>query len=219
MADKDASQQEIIIPGIDTVTGIARTGGTIAAYLQVLSMFNKDIKERLQLLRFFLFEISMAENTFPKKHLPSFITQLTALEGASVSLGAAETSTTAARLKEAGKAGDLSFICDNLSGFIDHLTKLQEHIHAALALKSGASAQESIDVGDPETASDAILLLFKKLAEALKAQDALEIERTLKELDNKPLDSKTSEAFEKISDQVLMTEFGSAIKSIDELLG
>jgi hypothetical protein len=40
----------------------------------------------------------------------------------------------------------------------------------------------------------------------------------LRELDQKPCDEKTKKALEQISDHVLMTEFDSALKIVEELV-
>lgn len=204
----------IAIPGVDTAKGIAMTGGTIRSYRQVLSMFCKDSKERLQLLRFYLFG-SMGEDKFPEKHLAAFTTHVHAIKSASASLGAVEMSAEANRLEEAGKAKELSFIWENLSGFIEHLTKLETDIRAVLELlaeKTGSA---------PDSGEGGVLLdifLLNELIEALKSQNVETIERILGELNQKVMDQNAQKSMEQISDQILMTEFDSAVKTIEKLI-
>ena len=62
------------------------------------------------------------------------------------------------------------------------------------------------------------LSLFTDLKAALQSQKADEIDRLLDELNNKALDAKTKEALEEISDEVLMTEFGGALKIVDQIV-
>ena len=205
------------ISGVDVQRGIAMTGGTTATYRKVLSMFCKDVKERLQLLKFILFE-SISKNKIPEKHLPSLITQVHALKSASASLGAAEISVEAGRLENAGKTVDLNYIWENLNGFIEHLSELIENINIALELLSKETGEES---GSAEPPKDGFLLylpLFQELALAIKSQKIQDIDRYLNELNEKQLDSKTREILEQISDQVLMVEFEGAVKSIDTLI-
>jgi len=95
------------INGIDTVKGIAMTGGTVEGYRQVLSMFRKDAEERIQKFRFFLYE-SSGSGKFPEKHLVSFVTQIHALKSASATIGAAETSDRADKLEGAAKNKELT---------------------------------------------------------------------------------------------------------------
>jgi HPt (histidine-containing phosphotransfer) domain-containing protein len=221
------------IQGIDTVKGIAMTGGTAEGYRQVLSMFRKDGEERIQKFRFFLYE-SMNNGKFPEKHLASFITQIHALKSASAAIGAAETSDRADRLEGAAKNAELTFIQDNLPDFVEHLAGLLKNIRSVLDLgqeksaaksggqgflgqifsKIGADKPQSVKVNPSE-----YLSLFTKLAEALKIKNVTDADRILDELNKMPFDPKTKETLDHISDQILMTEFESAIKTIKELIG
>jgi len=221
------------ISGIDTVKGIAMTGSTVEGYRQVLSMFRKDAEERVQKFRFFLYE-SMDSGKFPEKHLASFITQIHALKSVSATIGAMGISDKAARLEAAGGKKELSFIQDNLPDFIEHLTVLIKDIRAALEGKPGKSAAKSGRQGfisqvfarkkadNPQSAKGGppgYISLFGKLAEALRSQNVTDTDRILEELSKLPLEAKVKEVLEQISDQVLMTEFESAIKTINGFIG
>jgi len=220
------------IDGIDTVKGIAMTGGTAEGYRQVLSMFRKDAEERTQKFRFFLYE-SMSSGRFPEKHLASFITQIQALKSASATIGATETSEKAARLEAAGRNRELAFIQDNLPDFVEHLTVLIKNIRTALqakpdknAAKSGAQgflsrvfAGEKDDNPQPAKGPPPEYLpLFDKLTEALGSQNVIEIDRILEELNKMPLEAAVKEILEQISDQILMTEFESAKITIKDYI-
>ena len=111
------------IHGVDTVKGIALTGGTLEIYKQVLSMFCKDVDERLQ---FFMKEITTDT-------LPDFITHVHSIKSASASIGAAEVSSLAAGLEAIGKAGDAAFIRESLPDFTKQLEDLKKNILSALA--------------------------------------------------------------------------------------
>jgi len=213
------------INGIDTVKGIVMTGGTAEGYRQVLSMFRKDAEERAQKFRFFLYE-SMGSGKFPEKHLASFITQIHALKSALATIGAAETSDKAAMLEAAGRNRELSFIQDNLPDFVEHLTVLTKSVRDALEDKSTKSGghgfiSQVFARKKPDSSQSAkgappeYLLLLDKLAEALKLQNVTDTDRILEELNKLPLEVKVKEILEQISDQVLMTEFESAIKTIN----
>jgi len=187
------------ISGIDTAKGIAMTGGTEAGYRTVLSLFRADAEERLALLQ-----------TVPNADkLPEFVTQVHALKSASASIGAAQVSARAAELEAAGKAGDLLFIQKNLGNFAESLAELAKNIRAAL-LETTAPETD----GKTETAAP----LLRDLEDALVSQKASsDILRILDELNEKPLDQKTKEALEKISFQVLMSEFDNAIQTLKEI--
>jgi signal transduction histidine kinase/CheY-like chemotaxis protein len=204
-----------IIPGIDTVKGIAMTGGTAAAYTKVLSLFCKDVEERLPFLQ-----------KAPEENLPAFITQVHALKSASASIGAQKISSLAAGLEVIGKSGDAAFIRESLPDFIEQLTALVKNIRDTLETgktehqdnpqdSNTAAPQSSVPKA---TLSPPLSLLFKELADALKYQKISEIKRILNTLDQQTQDSGLREILEHISDQVLMTEFDSAVKIVEELI-
>jgi signal transduction histidine kinase/CheY-like chemotaxis protein/HPt (histidine-containing phosphotransfer) domain-containing protein len=112
------------IPGVNTAKGIALTGGTAAAYRKVLTLFCKDIEDRLPLL----------QKTLEEDTLPAFVIHIHALKSASASIGAQEISSHAAGLEAIGKAGDAAFIRESLPDFVKQLTELVKNIRAATGL-------------------------------------------------------------------------------------
>jgi len=98
-------------------------GGKSNTYKKVLSMFCKDIDERLPQL-----QIMPQEDT-----LPAFIIQVHSLKSVSASIGAQEVSSSAAGLEAAGKAADMVFIREHLPDFTVQLAELEENIRAALS--------------------------------------------------------------------------------------
>jgi len=187
------------ISRVNTAEGITRTGGTVAGYLQVLTLFCKDAEDRLPLLKAAP-EIS---------GLSAFTTQVHALKSASGSIGAKEFSAQAQKLEEAGKAGDIAFIANNLGGFTEQLTELVEEIKAwKKSVEKPESAAEVIDAQP----------LLRELASALQTQKADEVDTILNELSKMQLDAKTKAALEQISDKVLMAEFGAALEIIRSLV-
>jgi signal transduction histidine kinase/CheY-like chemotaxis protein/HPt (histidine-containing phosphotransfer) domain-containing protein len=196
------------IPGVDTEKGVAKTGGTAAAYMGVLSLFCRDAQDRLPLLQ-----------KAPEADTMSvFITQVHALKSALASLGAEKISEEAAELETAGKTADTAFIREHLPVFAQRLTELVKNIRDAL------------EQGKPEyqyvphsPLSKAILSppyspLLKELVDALKSQKIPEIKRILNTLDQQTQDSRLKEILEQISNQVFMAEFDGALKIIDEAL-
>jgi len=151
-----------------------------------------------------------------KDTLPAFITNVHALKSASASLGAADFSAEAARLEAAGKTEDMAFIREHLPVFTQHLVELVKNIRAVLT-PSGGEKDIAADT-NLKTDISAFILIFRELAEALKSKNASEIDRILEELNNKPLDAQTRETLEKISDEVLMTEFDNALNIINSII-
>ncbi|MDR2787341.1 MAG: response regulator [Candidatus Accumulibacter sp.] len=203
---KNPDSTGLEIPGLDARQGLAMTGGTLDAYKKVLSMFRRDAQKRLPLLQ---------EPPEPEA-LPLFTSQVHALKSASASIGAAGVSAEAARLEAAGRDGNLAAIRESLPDFAVHLAELAEGIRAALAEAEDEAAEagteaESAASPSPETGRDPLL---RELADALKGEQAGAIDRLLKELHQKPLDTKTREALERVADQVLIAEFDAALEIV-----
>ena len=187
-----------VITGVDLIKGIAMTGGTEEGYRHVLSIFRKDVEDRLPLLQ------KMPDN------IPLFVTQLHALKSALASIGAREVSAMAAELEAAGIKQDMAFIEKQMPVFTRYLTGLAEEIRAW-----ESPLEES---GAGELGTEAMQTVLSELAEALKSQDALKIENIFDELNQEPLKAKDKGVLEKISDYVLMTELEKALKIVEELL-
>jgi two-component system, sensor histidine kinase and response regulator len=205
---KERGEEHVIwikIHGVDTAKGISLTGGTLDAYLQVLALFLKDVKDRLPLF----------QEVPDDKNMPMFITNVHALKSASASLGAMDVSTIAAELEAAGKAADIAFISKQLPIFERQLSELAFNIETVMKTKTSESQDVPHDAAPLPTA---YYLLFNELANAIKAKKSADIDRLLEELNRNPMDAKTKETLNKISDEILMTEFDNALKIIEELL-
>jgi phosphoenolpyruvate-protein kinase (PTS system EI component) len=106
----------------------------------------------------------------------------------------------------------MDFIRDNLDKFMEMLYKLIEGINDVLVLNKSDSEQAA------SSNSGSILSLLQKLELALRSQRAQDIEHILEEISHQSLNAKTKEAIEKISDDVLMTEFDHAVEIIKKLV-
>jgi HPt (histidine-containing phosphotransfer) domain-containing protein len=180
------------------------TGGSLTAYKQILSMFCKDAQDRLPLL----------QKAPEAEALPTFITQVHALKSASSSLGAKELSTVAAELEAAGKNGNMEIIFEKLPAFAKNLSELITNIHAVLEQDSAPQDDDN----DKEIDITAYIPAFRELSGALQSQKIPDIKRILNTLGQQTQNSKLKDILEQISDQVFMTEFGSAVKIVDSLL-
>jgi signal transduction histidine kinase/CheY-like chemotaxis protein/HPt (histidine-containing phosphotransfer) domain-containing protein len=111
-----------VIPNVDTAKGVAMVRGSLKAYKNILSMFCKDVDERLPKL-----QIMPKEDT-----LPAFIIQVHSLKSVTASIGAQEVSTKAAELEAAGKNAGLAFIRERLPEFTEQLAELVKNIRTAI---------------------------------------------------------------------------------------
>jgi len=184
------------------------TGGTLFTYKQVLSLFCKDIEQRLPLLQ----ETPEMDPLFADA-LPALVTNIHALKSASASIGAAEVSARAAELEAVGKAGNLALLRKDLPAFAEQLAELIHDIKKALEPRAPENRNASVSSLLVSHTS-----ILTELAEALKSQNISEIDRILDDINREQLDTETKEILEKISDNVLMAEFDSALKAIEQLL-
>jgi signal transduction histidine kinase/CheY-like chemotaxis protein/HPt (histidine-containing phosphotransfer) domain-containing protein len=127
LPDKDSNSLLPIIPHVDTAKGVAMFRGKLDTYKKVLSMFCKDVDERLPQLKI------MPETDT----LPSFIIQVHSLKSVSASIGAQEVSSNAAGLEAAGKAADMAFIREHLPDFTVQLAELEKNIRTVLSDLAG----------------------------------------------------------------------------------
>jgi CheY-like chemotaxis protein len=122
--ERDSNKDSTLptIPGVDVKHGIKMTGGTVAGYNLVLSMFCDDAEERLPLFR-----------TPPDADsLPRFITLVHALKSAASAIGARDVPVLAEKLEASGRGGDLAYISEHLGGFAEHLAELVRNIREML---------------------------------------------------------------------------------------
>jgi len=202
---KNANSTLPSIPGVDAAKGVAMTGGTLSAYMQVLALFSKDIQSRLPFLQ-----------KEPKEEtINEIVTQVHALKSASASIGAAGISSMAEGLEAVGKAGDIAFIRETMPAFTEQLIELEKNISAAINNDAPNSAPTNEDKKIDISAHVPLLL---ELADVLKSQKIPEIKRILNTLEQRTQESNLKEILAQISDQVLMTEFESAAKTVDELI-
>ncbi|MDR1949012.1 MAG: response regulator [Spirochaetaceae bacterium] len=195
----------LAIEGLDTSRGITMTGGSEAAYREILVLYCKDIAERLDILR----------QTPDEETLTLFTTHVHAIKSASASIGAMALSEKAALLEEAGKQGNRVFIAGHLDQFREALVVLTERIRAALTPEGGVHTGG----GGVAAGSDTGRALFVQLREALEGEAIGTIDTLLDELKEEIRDPGLSKTFTAIADSVLVSDFKEAISLIDTLLG
>ncbi|MCL2190523.1 MAG: ATP-binding protein [Treponema sp.] len=120
-----AIPEDLLIPGIDVESGVARTGGTLAGFRRALSAFRRAAKDGLP-------SLLAAPDV---EALPALADMAGALKSASASLGAREISERAARLEDAAGAGDAALVVETLGPFAELLAEMVENIGTALRLR------------------------------------------------------------------------------------
>jgi hypothetical protein len=105
-----------------------------------------------------------------------------------------------------------------LPGFHDGLTTLYNSIRQVLA------AFEEARSGPADTAADPVLApavreLLAGLRTALRAEHLKEVDRLSTEMERIETGGAAGQELARISDQILLAEYGEAVNIIDELIG
>ncbi|MDR1137756.1 MAG: response regulator [Synergistaceae bacterium] len=190
------------IEGLNVTEGLSRVGGLMRTYIDTLGLYCRDVESRMPVLG----------NPPSLENLKPLTTASHALKSASANIGAADLSKMAASMEDACNRGDMTYIRDNLDVFRGSLSAVTERIKKALP-------DMRTDV--PKVTDGKFLLPAELLARfegSLDAGDVDEIDRILNELGGMPLDSATREAVSRISELVLMGEFGPALDMVAGLL-
>jgi CheY-like chemotaxis protein len=191
------------IEGIDIQRGIAMTGGTETGFIAVLSTFCRDAKERLKLI----------QKAHDENDTSLFVTHVHGLKSAAASIGATDIASQASMLEKAGREENEALINANISNFYESLAKLIDGIGNALEIEKAEHSSAKIKNNSTE-----LIPLLKRLEEALNTQKADNIDSLLDNINRLPMDETTKEAIDKISDDILMTEFNKAIKTIKQIM-
>jgi signal transduction histidine kinase/CheY-like chemotaxis protein len=206
MPDESArSVSRLRIDGVDVNRGIEMAGGSEKDYLEVLTLFRKDVLDRMALLR----EIP------DSRDLRIFTTQVHALKSAAGSIGAASLSEAAERIEQAGMRGDTEAIRGEFAGFREGLLDLIESIRS-LQEYDGSDGMNAAEV-NAETRNLEVNALTR-LREALAAEDIGLVDSICEELAGMSLHTDVKTAFSAVTDYVLVSDFEKAMSVVNDLL-
>ncbi|MDR0819686.1 MAG: response regulator [Oscillospiraceae bacterium] len=200
-AENQAPKQSISglnIKGVNIKFGIKTTGGSETLYRKVLTVYCRDVEERLEFLR----EPPDADG------LLLFTTNVHALKSASANIGASSLSAEAAAMEVAGKRGDISAIRENLDNFRESLITIVNRIRAVLPQET--VIPEEISALDKDS-----LLLLKT---ALETEDIRTADTIINQLLDMPFEQEIANTLSEVSYHILVSEFKEAGELINRLL-
>ncbi|MDR2124849.1 MAG: response regulator [Desulfovibrio sp.] len=204
---KTAAPPETDLPeiaGVDVAAGLARIGGSLHLYMNLLKVFRMDAQAALVLLA--------AEPELSS--LGAFTTQVHALKSALASVGAGRLSLLAALLEKAGREADTGAISRHLAPFREQL--------AALAAQIDDVVRQTSDAGEPGDGAappDAeIRALQTQLRDALEALDIEAADAALTRLQTLPLSATMRGIVFETAELMLEAEFQKAAEAISKLL-
>ncbi|MDR3296140.1 MAG: response regulator [Clostridiales Family XIII bacterium] len=190
------------IQGISVSEGRSNSGGSLAAYMDILAHFCHDAETYIEKI----------ETSLRNGKLSEYRTHAHALKGAARSIGARHLADSAAKAEKAGEEGDWRAAAENAGALVLELHELRDNIKAAL-LPHGAPADASLP-----NLTGASLHRLESLRDALTHMDAQRVNALLQEAVGLPLGSADRKRLEEIERQVLIFEYEKAIETIDAFI-
>jgi PAS domain S-box-containing protein len=187
------------IPGISAETGLRNSGGSVAAYLDILASFCADAREKAEQIE------KCAENS----DLGIYMALAHSLKGASLSVGAAEFGDLAARMETAARNGDADMIAMENGAFLAALRNLADSIIKTLEhLASAKPARQVRDLEPPQ---------LEALRTAITGMDIAAASRLVIEYSALPLNERALKNLSDIENHILLFDYDKAVEIIDSL--
>jgi HPt (histidine-containing phosphotransfer) domain-containing protein len=188
------------IDGVNISEGMTRAGGSLPRYIEILKLYCRDVEARLPVF----------ERVPDIAGMNDFVVCVHALKSASANIGAGSLSEMAALLEKAGRDEDIETIRYNLDTFKGNLSAAIGNIGAALSAAKPASLRK-----EPK---ERVLSLLAELKSGIESEEFDFADDILETLSALELEDETSASVSKISDLVLMSEFGEAVSAAEELI-
>jgi HPt (histidine-containing phosphotransfer) domain-containing protein len=186
------------IPGVSVEIGLANSGGSVEAYLDILHVFCMDIEKKSEQIG------QCAANG----DTGLYITLVHSFKGASRSVGAMEFGDFAARMETAGRSGDAGVIARETDAFLASARGLIRGIRNALKREDASERQDGEDLTRPQ---------LEALREALACMDIAAVNRLILEYADLPLGNNARKALSDIENHVLLFDYDKAIEAMDAL--
>jgi CheY-like chemotaxis protein len=185
------------IHGVSIEAGLGNTGGSLAAYTDILADFCRDADERMEQVRRY------AESGDCHRYM----TLVHALKGAARNIGALEFADFAAQMEETARNEDAIAIRRNTDALLAILADILQGIRQALEQNmADADAQGGADLTQPQ---------LKKLRSALTSMDITTVNQLIVEYSAAPLAARAKMDLSEIEHHILMFEYEKAIDRID----
>jgi len=194
---------DLLVEGVDVVSGIKLSGGSSSRFMEVLSVFIEDAEERK----------SELIKALDEDDISAFTTHAHALKGAAASASAISLSESAFMLEMAGQRGDKNFISQNFETFVIMLDRLISNIQNALFPYNDIPAENTGVLMIEQFKAD-----LAKLKTALDDMDAKVITDTVESLQRSPHSEEVKQTIKEISRHILMFELDEASELIDSLM-
>jgi CheY-like chemotaxis protein/HPt (histidine-containing phosphotransfer) domain-containing protein len=192
--------KDLVIEGINIKEGLTMTGGSVENYVDILASFSKDGRQKPAEL----------EDALARNARNSYAVFVHALTSASASIGAAALSLKARDLEDAGKRSDQLFVNAHHKLFITDLEEIVARINAALEEYQGG--------GTVLTDIEGIRQDLTELKDALDEMEVQTSDQIMRKITALRWEKSLTETFQKIAENIILSDFDEAIGLIDVLL-
>ncbi|MDR1532546.1 MAG: response regulator [Clostridiales bacterium] len=191
---RDGAANGLVIDGVDVKRGIELTGGQLDIYVEVITLYCRDVEKRMPLLA----------QPPDEDGLLNFTTNVHALKSVSGTIGAAAVSRQAAELEAAGRDGDLAAITARLGSFRENISALTARIRAVLPQHEESSKEIERDI-------------LETLKQEISAGNVRAVDEIFRQLWNQPLDAEVKAKLSDASDMFIMAETETALEILDSI--
>jgi len=116
---------KIIIPEINTESGLARCGANVKIYLQSLSLFITNIPTALVKMRTFVNQCALVQQSnVSEKDMKDYFTYAHSIKGMCDYIGAEDARKNAKQLEDMAANGDLNGILEHNDNFIKQIERI-----------------------------------------------------------------------------------------------
>ena len=189
------------LDGVNVKKGIAMAGGSIKNYLKTLSIFYRDVVEKVEEIRI----------CFDTSNLPLYSIHVHALKSAFANIGAESLSAAAKTLEIAAMQGNITFIKERNMQFLMDSEMLLANINMVLTEERGDERKTTIDI-------ESLKAKLYNLRAAIDAFDSVAINKAVGSLRELKYTPDASADIGIILQSILIGDYDQATESIDSLL-
>jgi len=202
---KSAANEAIRIPGVNTLVGIVRTGGTLDGYLRVLSPLCSELETKIAAMEAALNEGDLA--TY-RRHVHTYKSFL-------ATIGAMSVSAMAAMLETASQNADRPTIDTHHGNFIRDLREVAAATEAVLNARNEQMGKADISSEDKQWLQAELALLKQAIDEI----NAHQIDSIMDGVLARRWTKEINEQLDKIMQNITLYEWSDAVTLIDRLQG
>ena len=199
------ANEPIRIPGVNTLVGIVRTGGTLEGYLRVLSPLCSELETK----------ITAMEEALKTGDLATYRRHVHTYKSFLATIGAMSVSTMAAMLETAAQNADRAVIDSHHNNFIRDLREVAAATEAALNTRDE-------QMGAAKISEEDTLWLWTELdqlKQAIAEMNSQQIDAIMDDVLAKRWTKDINEQLDKIMQNITLYEWSDAVKLIERLQG